>query len=186
MTKKELRKTAMEQRRMLSDADITGYSEHLLKHFLSLDLSEVKALHIFLPIIEKKEPDTFLFIDWLRINRPEVHIIIPKANFNTAMMSSHRYEGQDDLRKNNYNILEPQQGALHTGEVDMVLLPLLAFDKKGYRVGYGKGFYDRFLGNLETVKIGLSFFGPVEQIDDIHENDIRLDMCITPQQIYRF
>jgi 5-formyltetrahydrofolate cyclo-ligase len=68
----------------------------------------------------------------------------------------------------------------------MVIVPLLAFDKKGYRVGYGKGFYDRFLANIETQKVGLSFFEPIEEINDVHLNDIRLDQCITPNGIINF
>jgi 5-formyltetrahydrofolate cyclo-ligase len=96
------------------------------------------------------------------------------------------YKGQIDLQKNLYNILEPKEGALYDGEVDLVLVPLLAFDEQGYRVGYGKGFYDRFLANLHTRTIGLSFFGPVTKIHDLHEKDIKLDMCITPDKIYNF
>ena len=69
---------------------------------------------------------------------------------------------------------------------DLVIVPLLAFDKKGYRVGYGKGFYDRFLQNSKTLKIGLSFFAPTEEIIDVHLNDVRLDKCITPAGIIEF
>ena len=71
------------------------------------------------------------------------------------------------------------------GVPDMVLVPLLAFDKKGYRVGYGKGFYDRFLQNIETQKIGLSLFEVIDEINDVHLNDIRLDKCITPNGIVK-
>jgi len=186
MTKKELRKVAMEQRMLLSNDEVETYSRGLLEQFSLIDLSSVKTIHLFLPIGEKKEPDTFLFIDWLNAHHPEIHIIVPRADFDTALMSNHKYEGQDDLKKNIYNILEPQKGALHTGDVDLVLIPLLAFDRLGYRVGYGKGFYDRFLENIKTRKIGLSFFGPDEAIEDVHENDVRLDMCITPGKTYQF
>ena len=68
----------------------------------------------------------------------------------------------------------------------MVLVPLLAFDTKGYRVGYGKGFYDRFLSKIDVKKVGISLFEAVECIADVHEDDIRLDLCITPKQIYSF
>jgi 5-formyltetrahydrofolate cyclo-ligase len=68
----------------------------------------------------------------------------------------------------------------------MVLVPLLAFDRQGFRVGYGKGFYDRFLQNLSTLKIGLSFFDADEDIDDVHAYDIQLDQCITPNKIVTF
>jgi len=186
MTKKELRKVAMEQRKVLTDAEVEAYSIAMLEQFLLIDLTEVKAIHLFLPIKDKKEPNTFLFIEWLNTHHPDIHIIVPRADFNTALMSSHKYEGKADLQKNIYNILEPQKAALHTGDVDIVLIPLLAFDMRGNRVGYGKGFYDRFLENIKTKKIGLSLFGPSENINDVHESDVKLDMCITPEKTYNF
>lgn len=176
----------MAQRKGLSDDQIEEYSCDLLTHFSSLDLSQVKTIHIFLPIVEKREPDTFLFIDWLVEEHPQIKIIVPKADFDAVLMTSHVYSGRKDLQKNLYNILEPQQSEIHTGDVDLVLVPLLAFDERGYRVGYGKGFYDRFLAPVQTMKIGLSLFGPVETISDVHKDDIMLDACITPEKIFRF
>ena len=69
-----------------------------------------------------------------------------------------------------------------------VFVPLLCCDSQGHRVGYGKGFYDNFLGNCnqEVLKIGLSLFDIESSIDDIHEKDIALDICVTPSSIYYF
>lgn len=186
MTKAELRKQAVILRKGLSEEQVLLYSRALLGHFALLDFAEVKTVHVFLPIAEKKEPDTFLLIDWLATHHPEIRIIVPKADFETALMQNYVYAGREGLEKNFYNILEPAKGELHTGEVDMVLVPMLAFDPEGYRVGYGKGFYDRFLQGLNTQKIGLSFFGPVGQIDDVDVYDVALDMCITPEKVYHF
>ena len=70
----------------------------------------------------------------------------------------------------------------------MVFVPLLAFDKKGHRVGYGKGFYDKFLSECkpDAIKIGLSFFEPEELITDVFESDVKLDYCVTPNSIHAF
>ena len=186
MTKAEIRKQAAVQRKGLSNAQVEAYSRALLGHFSLLDFSLVRTVHVFLPIAEKKEPNTFLLIDWLALHHPEIRIIVPKADFETALMQNYVYTGRPGLEKNFYNILEPAKGELHTGEVDMVLVPMLAFDRQGYRAGYGKGFYDRFLGGLGAQKIGLSFFGPVERIDDVNTHDVSLDCCITPEQVYCF
>lgn len=186
MKKAELRKLAMNQRKSLSPLVASELSLQLLSHFSELDFSGVKTIHIFLPIAEKNEPDTFLFIDWLESNYPNIKIIVPKADFETALMSNYVYSGREDLQKNLYNILEPQKAELHDGEVEMVIIPLLAFDKRGYRVGYGKGFYDRFLKGLTTLKVGISFFEPSNNIEDVNEHDICLDLCLTPQRVYDF
>ena len=73
-------------------------------------------------------------------------------------------------------------------EIDLVLVPLLAFDKNGYRVGYGKGYYDKFLSNCrpDVIKIGLSFFDAVDEIEDIDDYDLPLNFCVTPQRLYDF
>jgi len=184
--KSEIRKRALKDRLAISDRDYKLLNKGLLNQFIALDFNSVKTLHIFLPMEEKKEPDTFLLIEWLAENHPEIKIIVPKADFETALMTNHEYLGVDDLQKNIYNILEPQKGIVHAGDVDVVLVPLLAFDKRGYRVGYGKGFYDRFLKNMDAKKIGLSLLPAIDEIDDVNEHDIRLDFCLTPTETIKF
>lgn len=186
MKKSELRKLTLNQRRSLSSSMISELSLQLLSNFSKLDFSGVKTLHIFLPIAEKNEPDTFLFIDWLKNNHPDIKIIVPKADFETALMSNYVYCGREDLQKNLYNILEPQKAELHNGDVEMVIIPMLAFDARGYRVGYGKGFYDRFLEGLTALKVGISFFQAADIIEDVNEHDIQLNLCITPHKVYDF
>ncbi|RNL50603.1 5-formyltetrahydrofolate cyclo-ligase [Pedobacter jejuensis] len=186
MLKVEIRKQALKERLSLTDEDYESKNDSLLNQFKLLDFSSVKTLHVFLPIVKKKEPNTFLLIDWLVRNHPEIKIIIPKADFNTSSMTHHEYIGLNDLQKNSYNIPEPQTANQYHGEIDMVLIPLLAFDNQGYRVGYGKGFYDRFLENLNAQKIGLSLSPAIEKIDDVNKHDIRLNFCITPTEIIKF
>jgi 5-formyltetrahydrofolate cyclo-ligase len=187
MLKNQIRKVSTQQRDSLTNEQYQLFSEGLLRQFTLLGFAGVKTLHIFLPITEKKEPNTFLFIEWLEQNHPEIKIIVPKADFETALLTHHEYLGDHDLKKSIYNILEPQKGKIHDGEIDMVLVPLLAFDEQGYRVGYGKGFYDRFLEPLKNAqKIGVSLFPAIDKIDDIHANDVRLDLCLTPTNTIAF
>jgi len=186
MLKSEIRKKALKNRLAISDTEYEVLNNGLLNQFVALNFDAVKTLHIFLPIIEKREPNTFLIIEWLAEHHPEIKIIVPKADFETALMTNHEYLGVDDLQKNLYNILEPQKGIVHNGEIDIVLIPLLAFDSQGYRVGYGKGFYDRFLQNINAQKIGLSLSPAIDKIDDVNEHDIALDFCITPTETIKF
>lgn len=186
MLKAEIRKLALKERISLTEKEYEDFNDLLLNQFRSLNFSEIKTIHAFLPIAEKKEPNTLLLIEWLTENYPLIKIIVPKADFETALMTNHEYIGIADLQKNIFNILEPQNGNLHFGEIDMVLVPLLAFDKQGYRVGYGKGFYDRFLESLIAQKIGLSLLPAIERIDDVNEYDTKLDYCLTPTEIIKF
>jgi 5-formyltetrahydrofolate cyclo-ligase len=99
------------------------------------------------------------------------------------------YDENTILTENNYGIWEPVNGeVIENKKIDMVICPLLSFDKRGYRVGYGKGFYDRFLNKCreDVVKIGLSYFEPEETIDDINEMDVSLNFAISPSRLWKF
>lgn len=186
MKKSALRKQANLLRAQLDPEAVQSLSRQLLGRFSQLNFNGVKVLHTFLPIQEKNEPDTFLFIEWLREHHPDIKIIVPRSDFSTFLMTHHVLGDHKALQKNAFNILEPQHGEEHKGDIDMVLLPLLAFDKRGYRAGYGKGFYDRFLEGMDTLKVGLSFFDVSADIEDVNEHDLKLDLCITPGKLYDF
>ena len=105
------------------------------------------------------------------------------------MMENFYFEGLHQLENNAWGIPEPRQGIPTPIEkIDLVLVPLLAFDQRGHRVGYGKGYYDRFLAesNSDCRKIGLSFFEPVENINDITKDDVPLTGCVTPSAFFSF
>lgn len=183
MTKQELRKLYLQKRAALSEAEYGQRSFQLYQNFFSnIDLSFVHVLHTFLPITSKKEVDTWLIIDRIRREFPNVRISIPKVNSQTGVFDSFYFEGLHQLAINEWGIQEPKQGIPTEAEkIDIVLIPLLAYDKNGHRVGYGKGFYDKFLATCrpDCKKIGLSLFEAEEKIKDIDQLDVTLDQCIT-------
>ncbi|RZL56340.1 MAG: 5-formyltetrahydrofolate cyclo-ligase [Pedobacter sp.] len=186
MLKSTIRKQVLDQRKAVSDDEFLILNQLLLAQFKTLDFSKISSIHVFLPIVKKREPDTFLMIDWLQENHPDIHVVVSRANFENHSMSHHPFI-KEDLKENAYHIPEPQTTAIFDGKIDMVLVPLLAFDQRGYRVGYGKGFYDRFLLGIAALKVGLSLFEVMpEEISDVHKDDIRLDLCITPSRIYQW
>jgi 5-formyltetrahydrofolate cyclo-ligase len=99
-----------------------------------------------------------------------IKIVIPKVDIHAGSLTHYHYNQEIELIKNQYGIDEPTEGVqISESEIDMVLIPLLAFDKKGYRVGFGKGYYDKFLSRCRknVLKVGLSFFETVEKIEYI-------------------
>jgi 5-formyltetrahydrofolate cyclo-ligase len=190
MTKNELRKLSLHKRLALCEAEYAHLNFQLYQQFFSnIDLSFVKVVHTFLPIVAKKEVDTWLIIDRIKREFPHIRISIPKVNTQTGVFDSYYFEGLHQLATNAWGIAEPKQGIPTEPEkIDLVLIPLLAFDKAGNRVGYGKGFYDKFLAGCrpDCTKMGLSLFDAEEKINDSNSFDIKLDTCITPQSVMRF
>jgi 5-formyltetrahydrofolate cyclo-ligase len=190
MNKSELRKLFLNRRTALSEAEYLHLSRLLCENFFfSVDLSFVRVLHTFLSITEKKEVDTWMLIDRIRREFPHIRLAIPRVHTASGELENFFFEGLHQLAINSWGIHEPRQGIpVEYDKIDMVLVPLLAFDEKGHRVGYGKGYYDKFLSKCpaSVKKIGLSLFEPVNAIDDASSWDVPLDMVITPARTYTF
>jgi 5-formyltetrahydrofolate cyclo-ligase len=189
-SKQALRKTFLEKRLALSEGAYLQLNRQLCDlFFASVDLLPVRVLHSFLPVTEKKEPDTWLIIDRLQREFPHVRISIPKVSEKVGQLEHFYFEGLGQLQKSNWGISEPGNGVPTPVEkIDMVLVPLLAFDKNGNRIGYGKGFYDKFLSECraDCRKIGISLFPPVEIEIPVNDSDVPLDSAITPSGIFSF
>lgn len=187
MTKRELRHKYKELRQKLSLEEIEEKSLAIANQILKLDIWNNTYFHLFLPIDEQKEVNSEYILQILAGKDKE--IVISKSDFETTTLSHFLLTDNTKIKKNVYNIPEPINGLpVPTEMIDVVFVPLLAYDKQGNRVGYGKGFYDKFLSECKpnVVKIGLSFFEPEESIEDVFENDVKLDYCVTPQSIFQF
>ncbi|CAM3724567.1 5-formyltetrahydrofolate cyclo-ligase [Flavobacterium gelidilacus] len=187
MLKKELRIKYKELRQKLSLEEIEEKSLAIANQLLKLDIWDNTYFHIFLPIEEQKEVNSEFILNILQAKDKE--IVISRSDFETTSMHHILLTDNTKIKKNEYNIPEPINGLSVPAEmIDVVFVPLLAYDKQGNRVGYGKGFYDKFLSKCRpnVVKIGLSFFETEELIEDVFENDIKLDFCVNTEQIIRF
>jgi 5-formyltetrahydrofolate cyclo-ligase len=200
MLKKELRQKYKALRKQISENDLEEMSLAIANKVLMLPIWEKTYFHIFMPIIEHKEVNTEYILHLL--SGKDKEIVISKSDFETRSMTHFLLTDNTKIKKNEYHIPEPVDGLeVPTNKIDVVFVPLLAFDKTGHRVGYGKGFYDKFLSECkpdtspdnyrdelakQTIKVGLSFFEAEAKIDDIFENDVKLDYCVTPNEVYRF
>lgn len=187
MTKAELRRHYKQERQLLSDIAIDDASLEIANQVLKLPIWNKSYFHIFLSINEHKEINTDYILNIL--SGKDKHIIISRSNFNDFSMQHYLLLDNTIIKKNHWNIPEPVDGIeIDVDKIEVVFVPLLAFDKQGHRIGYGKGFYDKFLSQCrpETIKIGLSLFQAEENFKDVYESDIALDYCVTPSQIYQF
>lgn len=187
MNKKDLRKKYKALRQLLTEEQIEDKSLGIANRLLQLDIWDYTYFHLFLTIEEHKEIDTEFILQILAGKDKE--IVVPKSHFPSLEMTNYLLTDNTKFQKSEFNIYEPVDGIeVPTSKIEVVFVPLLAYDTKGNRVGYGKGFYDNFLAKCkeDVIKIGLSFFEPEDSIDDVFETDIRLDYCVTPTTLYSF
>lgn len=165
-------------------------TDEIMEQIALIDWAKSNLVHVFLPIRKHNEVDTFSILNYFKLQHPMLQLVVPRTDFGNLTIKNILYDHEYTiLGRNKYDIPEPIHGKEIPPElVDIVFVPLLACDLKGNRVGYGKGFYDRFLSGCrpDVKKIGLSFFDPIEEISDVNEFDIPLDLCITPGKTWDF
>ncbi|MEO6070514.1 MAG: 5-formyltetrahydrofolate cyclo-ligase [Chitinophagaceae bacterium] len=189
MLKKEARFTFKEKRKEISSIQKMKWDDLLLIEFQKINLPFLSAVLSYYPFSEQNEPETFTITDYLFFTNPDLLVCYPKIDRITSTLSAIVVEEEGEFINNSFGIPEPSGSeAIPPDYIDVVLVPLLAFDNRGFRVGYGKGFYDRFLKDCrqDCLKIGLSYFHPIDVIEDANQYDVPLDICITPQKIYVF
>ncbi len=150
-------------------------------------MNAIMTLHSFISIRKFNEVDTSFILERIWQEFPRIRTAAPRIDPVSLEMDSFVFPEDGELVENEWGIPEPVGSeSVEPSETDLVLVPGLAFDRNGHRVGYGKGFYDRFLGKCraDCLKIGLSFFEPVDYIGDVHDGYVRLDFCITPERVF--
>jgi 5-formyltetrahydrofolate cyclo-ligase len=188
MLKAALRKIYLARRKALSAQERSEKSLRITANFFqNFDLSKTRYLHCFLPIEKFNEIDTKIIFEKIWRGFPNLKTLAPRVDFQTGEIENVIFTPETKLVENVWKIREPIESELIEAEkIDLVLIPLLCFDGRGFRVGYGKGFYDRLLKNCraDCLKIGLSYFQPVAEIEDARDFDVKLDFCVTPERIF--
>ena len=188
MTKSELRKIYLAKRQALSTDEMAAKSLQIADLFFeSVNLTNAKTFHTFITIEKFNEIDTSLIYERIHRDLPHIRTVASRANFENREMELVTFDADIKFIENRWGIREPANGGkVDAAMIDVVLVPLLCIDTRGFRVGYGKGFYDRFLSRCrpDCMKIGLSYFPAVEAVDDVDDYDVPLDFCIMPEWIF--
>ncbi|RRO15307.1 5-formyltetrahydrofolate cyclo-ligase [Flavobacteriaceae bacterium 14752] len=186
-TKADIRTLYKQKRQSLSALQIEELSIAIANQALQLDIWQHTYYHLFLSIARHKEVDTAMLLHALQ--GKDKQVVVSKTNFKTHTLSHFLLTDATAIKENAWGIPEPQEGLeVPVNKIDVVFVPLLAFDRHGHRVGYGKGFYDRFLRQCRgnTLKIGLSFFDALDSTLTPNAHDVALDGVITPEKHYWF
>lgn len=181
MDKKTLRKFYIAKRKSYTLEELDGFTNDIVENLKSLDLSGVGS--VFNSSDKMKEVGTAELISELK----NIQWAYPKVNGNE--LDHYLINERLELGEGALSLIEPVSGdRIEAFQFDFVIVPLLICDKKGNRVGFGKGFYDRFLARCKPgcKFIGVNFFHPIESIEDLFEEDIPLDILVTPSEIFEF
>jgi len=187
MLKSDLRKTMLDRRKTLSEMDCIKLDDLLLIQFQKFDWSNIHFIGSFFPMENNNEPNTLLLTRFLKVFIPNLSIAYPRIN--EIDLSMEFYEETESLQLNKWGIHEPAPlNKILPEQMDLILVPLLGFDNNGNRVGYGKGFYDRYFDKYAYTnhRVGLSYFDPISKIEDTDQFDVPLTHCITPWNCYEF
>jgi 5-formyltetrahydrofolate cyclo-ligase len=182
MKKAEIRELYKAKREGLSENELREKSSALTEMvFDSVDFSLATYVHIFLPIVRHREIDTTGLIARLNREFPNIRVCVPRMIEGQNRFESVVLLEGDVLELNRFGVPEPVGSfTVDPSLIDIVFAPLLCADSRGFRVGYGKGFYDDFLGQTRSdcMKIGLSMFPVIDEIEDVGSHDIALDSVI--------
>jgi 5-formyltetrahydrofolate cyclo-ligase len=187
-TKNELRQDYRQLRKQLSGDEVNDLSRKITKQ-LGIWLEGQEGLthfHLFFPIAKFNEVNTF-YIQQL-LEQQGKTLFTSQVNRDENRLDTLQLPPDAAFFLDEWGIPVPQESVRVTAaKIQVVFVPLLAYDKSGHRLGFGKGFYDRFLSSLEQpiLKLGLSFFTPEETIP-VEPHDVPLDYCITPDRIWSF
>ncbi|CAM1350391.1 5-formyltetrahydrofolate cyclo-ligase [Tenacibaculum crassostreae] len=182
MLKSELRKVYKQKRNALTEVEKQQLQESIYQQIFELNTDEIKNVHLFLSMRKFNEINTLPIINFFREKGKK--IIVSRCNFEDDTLSHFYFEKDTQLELNKFGVPEPVNAKeANVKDIDLVFVPLLISDEKNYRVGYGKGFYDRFLSECrkDTQTIGLNFFPPIKRIEDTHKFDVPLNIVIYPK-----
>ncbi len=185
--KSELRKYYKSLRLNMSDSEKESLCKGIAENFLGSDYFK-SAENIYVYVSSEIEVDTLNIIS--RCFAEQKRVYAPRCYPNSNLMNFYEIKSFDSLEKGSFGILEPKQNCLPADYSDLkksvCLVPALAYDMNGFRLGFGKGFYDRFLCSFDGLKIGLCYQSCLTDklFRDFH--DIPTDILITEKNIYSF
>ncbi|TPG65474.1 5-formyltetrahydrofolate cyclo-ligase [Hymenobacter nivis] len=189
-----MRRTALARRGALTAAEVAERSElisaQLFQHF---PVVAWRWLHVFLPLINKNEPDTWAIILRIWAEKLPVQLAAPVVQADGVSLKHYELTAATPLVAGRWGIPEPvgaPAAEVPPVAFDAVLVPLLACDAQGQRVGYGGGFYDRFLAQCRpgTAFVGLNLLDepPGAPLVDALPTDVALTALVTPAGVWRF
>src|SRR3989344_870946 len=179
LEKDKIRKKILLKRKNLSKNTVAKLSGIISRKVLSIiKIKSAKTYLVYLPI--NNEVDTKFIINFLIQNQKK--IFVPAYIEKSWVIG--RLKNLDDLKRNQLKTLQPKKIIrADISEIDVAIVPGIAFDKSGHRLGYGKGVYDQLLTDFSGVKIGLAYDFQIVDKAPHEQHDLKIDLLISENKI---
>ncbi len=179
--KNEIRKTTKTWRREMDKSEVSQKSELIAEYFLASDIyKRAGCIMLYMPI--GNEADTKKIIDAAFCDKKRV--VLPITDFESGKITPVLIKADSKFKRGAFSVPEPQEIAkIDPLKIDVVVVPGIAFDRGGARIGFGKGCYDGFLKGIESVKVGLCYDFQIYPNIPIEEHDIRMDWLVSESGI---
>ncbi len=162
---------------------VNSFSHKVVENLYSLDLFRTSSsFFVYVSMEKKKEVITHNLI--AQLLKEKKTVFVPKIN--EDIMEVYSLQSLDDLEIGQYGILTTKSTEPYFGQIDLCLVPGLAFTEKGDRLGYGKGHYDRFISSHpETKFIGLAYSSQIVKNISTEEHDCKMDLIVTEEKVIK-
>lgn len=182
--KKEIRKRILQLRNAMTSDEIATKSDEIVRRLTGLpEIRDASILMVFLSFGSEVRTDGIIRWGW----ENEKRIVVPRCRPEERRLTPCLLSEFSELETGHYGIREPKAGlarSVPAGEIDAVLVPAVAFDRRGYRVGYGGGYYDRFLPEVpKGVRIGVAFCCQILSEIPVDPHDIPAERIVTEEEI---
>lgn len=179
--KSDLRKHLLDIRNGIPEKVWSEKSSVIGKKLMELqEFQSSETIHCFVSMNARKEVNTHTLL--MELTSSDKEVIVPKTNFETVMLEHSKLNSFEELKQNKWGVLEPETLTAFDSEIDLIIVPLLAADRSFNRLGYGKGFYDRFLHSSKAIKVGLLFDEFLFDEIPVEDFDEKLDILITDKK----
>lgn len=181
--KHKLRKELLKRRSSIPEEEYLRKSAIICRQLAEMpEFKNAETVHCYVSMNERREPDTLELINSLLVKMRQV--VVPVMNIENGTLKHVEFINFNQLKTNSWNVIEPTGSIeIPVGELDVVIVPMVGGDMNKNRIGYGKGFYDRFLSQVSCPKIGLLFETCLVDELPVEPFDVALDMLISEKRI---
>ncbi|MBD3615815.1 MAG: 5-formyltetrahydrofolate cyclo-ligase [Gracilimonas sp.] len=181
--KQKLRDKVLAKRQQLSEQQWLNKSNQIIQSLVDSDVYKKSGvIHTYVSMNERREVCTDNLL--IHLFDDKKRVVVPITNFSDNTLSHSEIDAENELVANNWGVREPKTiNPVEISEIDLIIVPMAAADKDGNRLGYGRGFYDRFLDMTEATKIGLTFDKFLFDKVPVEEFDVKLDVIITEEVV---